>query len=251
MEPVNRGEGAERKMEKKPDRKTATKIETGTSGKAPGLADREGPGRVWDLFTTFLKIGAFTFGGGYAMIPLIQEETVDRHGWIIQEDLLDIIAIAESTPGPIAINSATFVGYRTAGFWGSFAATVGVSLPSFLIIYAISFILQAFEGAALVRYAFTGIRAAVLALIVHALWSMYKACPKGLVSYLLMGGALAATALFKVSVLYVILACGAIGLIASWREAFKTNTGAEDSGDRQLTDVETGIRDFEKEGKRR
>ena len=78
------------------------------------------------LFTTFFKIGAFTFGGGYAMIPLIQKETVENHGWITDDDILEIIAIAESTPGPIAINSATFVGYRTCGVLGSVAATLGV-----------------------------------------------------------------------------------------------------------------------------
>ncbi len=80
------------------------------------------------VFTTFLKIGAFTFGGGYAMIPLIQKEAVENHGWITDEDILEIIAIAESTPGPIAINSATFVGYRTCGVLGSVCATLGVVL---------------------------------------------------------------------------------------------------------------------------
>ena len=85
------------------------------------------------LFLTFFKIGAFTFGGGYAMIPLIQKEAVEKHKWISDEDILDIIAIAESTPGPIAINSATFMGYRVAGVLGSAAATFGTVLPSFLI----------------------------------------------------------------------------------------------------------------------
>ena len=86
------------------------------------------------LFTVFFKIGAFTFGGGYAMIPFIQKETAEKRDWITEEEILEIIAIAESTPGPIAINSATFVGYRVAGFWGSAFATFGVVLPSFLII---------------------------------------------------------------------------------------------------------------------
>ena len=89
---------------------------------------------LWQVFITFFKIGAFTFGGGYAMIPLIQKETVDNHGWVTDEDILEIIAIAESTPGPIAINSATFVGYKVAGFLGAFCATFGVVLPSFVII---------------------------------------------------------------------------------------------------------------------
>jgi chromate transporter len=79
--------------------------------------------RVWQLFAAFFKIGAFTFGGGYAMIPLIQREAAEERGWITDDDILEILAIAESTPGPIAINSATFVGYRVAGVWGSVAAT--------------------------------------------------------------------------------------------------------------------------------
>ncbi len=172
---------------------------------------------VLDLFLTFLKIGAFTFGGGYAMIPLIKEEVVTRRRWISAEDVLDVVAIAESTPGPIAINSATFVGYKTAGFWGSFAATIGVSLPSFLIIYMISFILRQFENFAAVKYAFTGIRAAVLALIVNALYSMYQQSPKGKVPYVLMAFAFVMTAFFDISVLYIILICGAAGFISSYK----------------------------------
>ena len=90
------------------------------------------------LFVTFLKIGAFTFGGGYAMIPIIEKEICDKHKWLKGEEILDIFAIAESTPGPIAINSATFVGYKVAGFFGAFCATFGVVLPSFVISIAIS-----------------------------------------------------------------------------------------------------------------
>ena len=102
--------------------------------------------RIWPLFWTFFKIGAFTFGGGYAMIPLIQKETVENHKWITDDDILEIVAIAESTPGPVAINSATFVGYRTAGFFGAMFCTLGVVLPSFLIISVISMVLDRFES---------------------------------------------------------------------------------------------------------
>ncbi len=93
------------------------------------------------LFSTFFKIGAFTFGGGYAMIPLIQREIAEKRKWITEDDILDIIAIAESTPGPIAVNSATFVGYKVAGFWGAFVSTLGVVLPSFVIITVIAYVL--------------------------------------------------------------------------------------------------------------
>lgn len=165
------------------------------------------------LFLTFLKIGAFTFGGGYAMIPLITREAVFRRKWISDNDILDIVAIAESTPGPIAINSATFVGYRVGGFWGAACATIGVVLPSFLIIFAISFVLSQFENLKAVKYAFNGIRAGVLALIIRALVSMYKQCPKNIMSYIIMGAALVLTAVFDINVLITICMCAAAGII--------------------------------------
>ncbi|MBR3978189.1 MAG: chromate transporter [Oscillospiraceae bacterium] len=171
--------------------------------------------RIWQLFCTFFKIGAFTFGGGYAMIPLIQKETVEKKGWITDEDILEIIAIAESTPGPIAINSATFVGYRTAGFWGAFAATLGVVLPSFMIILAISYVLRQFQQLKAVQYAFNGIRAGVLALLFKALWSMYQKAPKSWVSYTVMAGAFVLTAFLNVNVLFVIIGCAVFGLVTS------------------------------------
>ena len=167
------------------------------------------------LFMTFFKIGAFTFGGGYAMIPLIQREVVEKNKWLTDEDILDIIAIAESTPGPIAINSATFVGYKAAGFLGAFFCTLGVVLPSFFIILAVSFVLEQFEALTAVQFAFNGIRAGVLALIVKALINMYKKCPKGAVSYIVMGGAFAVATFVDISVLYVIIGCAAFGLVTS------------------------------------
>lgn len=170
---------------------------------------------VLEIFLAFLRIGAFTFGGGYAMIPLIQKEVVDRKKWITDEDILEIVAIAESTPGPIAINAATFVGYRTCGLLGSFAATLGIVLPSFLIILALSSALDLFYEVPAVRYAFTGIRAGVLALILKALYTMYRKVKKGLFSYLLMAFAFLAVAFLKIDAIWVILACAAIGLTVS------------------------------------
>ena len=171
--------------------------------------------RVFSLFITFLKIGAFTFGGGYAMIPIIQQEVADRKKWVSGKDILDVVARAESTPGPIAINSATFVGYKVAGFWGAFAATIGVVLPSFCIILLISAVLRKFQSVPAVQYAFMGIRAGVLALLIKALISMYKQCPKGLFSYIVMGASFAEVAFFHVPVLVVILVCGVSGIIVS------------------------------------
>ena len=171
--------------------------------------------KIISLFLTFMKIGLFTFGGGYAMIPLIQRETVDNKKWISDEDILEIISIAESTPGPIAINAETFIGYRVGGFWGAFAATIGVALPSFVIITAISFILAEFQSIRWIQYAFNGIRAGVLALIVKALWSMYKKSPKGWAAYVVMAGAFLATAFLQINVLYVIIGCAVFGIVTS------------------------------------
>ena len=167
------------------------------------------------LFLVFFKIGAFTFGGGYAMIPLIQKEVVENKKWITDDDILEIIAIAESTPGPIAINSATFVGYRVCGFWGSFCATLGVVLPSFVIILAISALLGEFQNIPVVRYAFNGIRAGVLALLFKALWTMYKKSPKSVAAYIVMAAAFLLTAFLDVPVLAVIIGCAVFGLITS------------------------------------
>ena len=171
--------------------------------------------RNLDLFLTFMKIGAFTFGGGYAMIPLIQREVVEEKKWINESELMDMIAIAESTPGPIAINSATFVGHHVGGFRGAFCATVGVILPSFAIIAAISYVLQQFERLRAVKYAFLGIRAGVLALILKAFWNMARQIPKKAVSCCIAAAAFVLAALVKLNVLIVIVLCAAAGLIAS------------------------------------
>ena len=162
------------------------------------------------LFGTFSKIGAFTFGGGYAMIPLIQREVTERRRWLEDRDILDIVAIAESTPGPIAINTATFVGYQVCGTLGAFCATLGVVLPSFLVIYAVSFVLRQFSDLAVVQYAFNGIRAGVLALL-----SMYRQSPKGAVSYAVMAGAFVLTAFCGVDAVLVILASATVGLLSA------------------------------------
>ena len=171
--------------------------------------------RLWGLFCTFAKIGAFTFGGGYAMIPLIQREVVDNKKWITNEDILEIVAIAESTPGPIAINAATFVGSKVCGFFGALCVTLGVVLPSFVIISLIANVLRQFESIQVVQYAFNGVRAGVLALIIKALISMYKQCPKSKLAYAVMIGAFVAAAFLKVNVLVVILCCAAAGLIVT------------------------------------
>ena len=173
------------------------------------------PKTLWSVFSTFFKIGAFTFGGGYAMIPLIQHEAVEKKKWISDDDILEIVAIAESTPGPIAINSATFVGHRAAGFWGSAVATFGVVLPSFVVISLIAFVLRRFGDYQAVQYAFSGIRVGVLALLAKALIGMFKKSPKGWVAYIAMGVAFLVTSFTNVHVLIVIAGCAVFGLVTS------------------------------------
>ncbi len=133
-----------------------------------------------DLFLTFFKIGAFTFGGGYAMIAILENEFVERKKFLEHEEFMDVVAIAESTPGPIAINSATYIGYKSAGFFGALFSTLGVVMPSFIIIYLISLFFDAFLSFKLVAAAFRGIQAAVVYLILSAgikLWKKMKKKP--------------------------------------------------------------------------
>jgi chromate transporter len=125
-------------------------------------------GALIDLFVSFFKIGAFSFGGGYAMLPLIQEEVIYVRKWISMAEYIDILAIAEMTPGPIAINSATFLGYKVAGIWGSALATFGVVLPSFIVMSLIFLFVFRFKHSPYVAWIFKGIRPIVLGLIAAA-----------------------------------------------------------------------------------
>lgn len=139
-----------------------------------------------DLFFTFAKIGLFTFGGGYAMISMIENACVGKKQWITHEDMMNVTVIAESTPGPIAINCATFVGYRQKGFAGALFATLGIVLPSFVIIYLISMFLDNFLEITLIANAFKGIKIAVGILILDAAITMIKKMRKKLVPRVIM-----------------------------------------------------------------
>ena len=125
------------------------------------------------LFWTFLKIGAFTFGGGYAMLPLIQEQ-VAAHGWLTEEELINFVAVSESTPGPFAVNVSTYVGMETGGLFGAFCATLGVVLPSFIIILTVAKMYERFKASSLVKGAMSGLRPAVVGLISAAVISAGK-----------------------------------------------------------------------------
>lgn len=123
---------------------------------------------ILDLFLTFSKIGAFTFGGGYAMISLLDHECVEKKKWLTSDELMDITVIAESTPGPIAINCATYTGYRVSGMKGAISATIGILLPSFLLLFAISNFFESILTVNIISNAFRGIRIAVAILIIQA-----------------------------------------------------------------------------------
>ena len=167
------------------------------------------------LLLTFMKIGVVTFGGGYAMIPIIENEISVKKGWIKDDELLEVVAISETTPGPIAICAAAFIGYKTAGVPGAFAATFGVVLPSFVIIYIISLFLRKFEELEVIKYAFFGIRAGVLALLIKAVVSMFKKSPKNLAAYIIMAASFAAAAFFSANVIIIILSAAVTGLAAT------------------------------------
>jgi chromate transporter len=166
-----------------------------------------------------LKIGLFTFGGGYAMIALLENEFVDKKKYMEKDEFLDMVAIAESTPGPIAINAATYIGYKNAGIIGSAMATVGVCIPSFVIIYTISLFFDAFLSFTLVEYAFRGIQVCVVYLIFSAGLKMLRSMKKTAMSISIVSVVVISMLLFSLlavkfsTILYIII-CGGIGLFA-------------------------------------
>ena len=173
--------------------------------------------QLFKLFFTMFKIGLFTFGGGYAMIAVIEREIVEKNSWISHEEYMDIIAIAESSPGPIAINTATFVGYKIQKVLGSIFATLGVVLPSFIVIYAISFFYEQFLALEYVGYAFRGIQACVSFIIISAGLKMFSKLKKNFFNVTLLFstiGLFIALKLLNVgfSTILLILMGGVIGL---------------------------------------
>ena len=153
---------------------------------------------VFSLFFMFAKIGLFTFGGGYAMISIIEHICVEQKKWITHDEMMDVTVIAESTPGPIAINCATYVGYKQKGIWGAVAATLGVVMPSFIIIYLISVYLNTFLEITWIANAFKGIRIAVGILILDAGINMFKKMKKKVIPCAIMGCSFAAMLLINI-----------------------------------------------------
>lgn len=166
------------------------------------------------LFLVLFKIGLFTFGGGYAMISLLENEFVAKRKWLEGDEFLNVVAIAESTPGPVAINAATYVGYKLAGFWGSLSATVAVALPSFAIIFLISLFFDAFLSLKYVAYAFDGIQVCVIFLILNAGMKMLLKLERNVWNILITSLVIAAMVTLSVlsiafsSVWYILITAG-------------------------------------------
>lgn len=171
---------------------------------------------ILNLFYTFFKIGLFTFGGGYAMVGIIQAEIVEKRHWIRQDEFFEILVIAESTPGPISVNVATYVGYKVAGIVGSIFSTLGLVLPSLLIIYIISLFFEDFLALTIVDKAFKGIKVGVMVLLVTTVIKLAKQMKRDAYFYIMLSIALTTMILFSIFIpdfTWISLILIALGLI--------------------------------------
>ncbi len=161
---------------------------------------------LWQLYSSFFKIGGLTFGGGLAMLPMLQREVIAKHRWVTEEQLLDIYAIGQCTPGIIAINTASLIGFKRRGVWGSIVATLGMVTPSLVLITLIASVLSQFEENIFIQRAFGGIRVAVCALITQSVITLYKKSIVDLPTLLLCLVTVAGTTLLQLSpIVFVIL----------------------------------------------
>lgn len=168
---------------------------------------------LWELFSAFFRIGAFTFGGGYAMLSLIQKEVVENKKWATDEEVLDYYAVAQCTPGVIAVNTATFIGYKKKGVLGAAAATFGVVLPSLIIITIIAAVLQNFMQYEIVQHIFAGIRVAVAVLIINAVFTMGKKAIVDMLCVLIALLSFIVSVIFpSVSPVFIVLAAALAGI---------------------------------------
>lgn len=166
-----------------------------------------------DLFFTFSRIGGLTFGGGYAMLPIIQKEIVEEKKWATEEEVLDYYAVGQCTPGIIAVNTATFIGYKVHGIIGAIVATLGVVFPSLIIITIIAALLKNFANYSIVQHAFSGIRVVVIALIVSAILKLAKTSIKNSTTLIIAIIAFILVAFVNLSPIYIVIAAACIGLI--------------------------------------
>lgn len=177
---------------------------------------------LWTLFITFFRIGAVTFGGGYAMLPILKRELVETRGWATEEELLDYYAISQVTPGVIAVNVSTFIGMKRRGVKGACAATFGVVAPSLVIITLIATVLTNYIDNPYVAHAFAGIRVVVAVLIVNAVVRLIKMGVKGVFGYAVFAVSFAAAMYLPVSPIAVVSAAAAAGIIYDTARAVKT-----------------------------
>ena len=166
-----------------------------------------------ELYTSWFRIGMFTFGGGYAMLPMIQKEVIDSRHWATEEEIMDYYAVGQCTPGVIAVNTATFVGYKTAGIWGGIIATLGVVSPSLIIISLISALIRNFSSYPVVQHALNGIEVAVCVLMFTSIEKLVKSGVKGVSGWLLFLGAFVLSYFTSVSTVLLVMIAGAIGYV--------------------------------------
>ena len=167
----------------------------------------------WQLFVSFARVGVLTFGGGYAMIPMLEREIVDRRGWATSEELMDYYAVGQCTPGVIAVNTATFIGFKTAGNLGGIVATLGVVFPSFVIISVIAGIIRNFSDIPAVKSAFAGIRVCVCVLIFNSVVKLWKGEVKDKATLALCLLVFILSVFFSISPIVFVLFCAAAGIL--------------------------------------
>ena len=165
------------------------------------------------LFLSFAKVGIMTFGGGYAMLPILQREIVDKNGWATDEELADYFAIGQCTPGVIAVNTATFIGQKTAGTLGGILATLGVVFPSVVIISLLAGVIQQFSHLEIVKHAFAGIRVCVCVLIFNSVLKLWKAAVTDKITLLIFAAVLVAATLTKLSPVVFVIIAAVLGII--------------------------------------
>ena len=169
--------------------------------------------KLLTLFLSFAKVGVMTFGGGYAMIPILEREIVDRQGWASSEELMDYYAVGQCTPGVIAVNTATFIGYKVAGNLGGIVATLGVVFPSVVIITLIAGILTSFADIPAVRSAFSAIRVCVCVLIFNAVLKLWKGAVKDKAAAVIFAVVFGLSVFFDISPVLFVLLCGIAGIM--------------------------------------
>lgn len=169
---------------------------------------------LWELYSSFFRVGILTFGGGYAMLPMLTREVVERHHWATENDIMDYYAIAQCTPGVIAVNTATFIGSRVSGNLGGIVATLGVVSPSYIIICIIAACLKQFAHLEAVQHALAGISIAVCALVLHAAWKLIAKSVIDKLTFVVLAITALLSILFGISPILIVIAASCVGILA-------------------------------------